>query len=309
MSRSRRVSLTLLLGGILTVPGLAAAGSNGAGLPDAVKSRAEIPGAIEVTSSPDGDAIVASAVARFAERWGMSIDPRDLRVWDTGGGGYLVAPSWVTSISISKPTLTATARELSFDFVAGDHMSAPENAGLVAAAGDVRTAVAPYWQLVENGCFARIQNGSGYFDTCYKINKLMSDGFADKDFYALNHYGTTGPLNGQTVDWARIWSDEAAGSAAMSWSDWGPRGDLSQGQGTCTNFTFGVSVGAVLSFTKWACEIWNMTKWADAAHYQMEWNCNCAWGITSDREVAYVTEITVGQNLGPLWTVGATFNA
>ncbi len=50
MSRSHRVGLTLFLGAMLTVPGVAAAGSDGAESPSATNSHAEIPGAIEVTA-------------------------------------------------------------------------------------------------------------------------------------------------------------------------------------------------------------------------------------------------------------------
>lgn len=262
----------------------------------------------DITGTTAGEAIRGAAAQRFST-YGVAQDP--LRVWDLGDGSLLVAPDWLSDFQRSASRLPDGTLEVGTGVIVGRRLDVENGGPLLASLAPVTTAAAPYWSLRENGCFSRIVYNHGYFDTCYKIYKLINDGVAGKDFYALYHYGTVGMLPGEpgTIDWAQIWSDQASGSSAMTWSDWGPRGDLTQGQGTCTNWTVGVSVGAVLQVSKWACEKWDMTKWADAAHYRMEWNCNCFFGITDDREVAYMTEITVATGGGPLWSIGATFNA
>jgi hypothetical protein len=286
--RKRRLGAVALIA-LLAVPTVAAAGSSGT---------------TDISSTSRGAAIKQAAATRFAE---YGVDSAQLRVLDLGGGDVLVMPASLSDFATQAVRRADNTFEVTTEVTVGELAgeSLVENEGLVAS---VTTAAAAYWSLRENGCFARMLDNAGYFDTCYKIYKLINDGVAGKDFWTIYHFGTTGPLNGQTIDWARIYSDQAGGSSAMTWADWGPRGDLTQGQAVCTNYTVGVSVGVVFQVSKWACEKWNMTKYSDAAHYQMEWSCNCFFGIDEDREVAYMTEITVSTGGAPLWAIGATFD-
>ena len=298
MARSRNRLGAVLVATLIVVPTVAAG---------------KQPGPSDITGTSKGNELKAAAGARFAD---YGVEANALRVLSVGGGDYLVVPDSLLNIKTSAAKQPNGKVEVTTEVTVGGSIDESDDEGgaaITASAGDATAAefvaalAAPYWTLKESGCFARILDNAGFFDTCYKIRKLINDGISGKVFYNLEHYGTAGSYTYQTIDWAKIWSDQASGSAAMSWSDWGPRSDLSQEQGRCTDY--GVSIGIIvqLHIGLHACEKWDMTKYADAGHYQMHWSCNCIFGVDGEREVEYMTEVTIPSG-GPLWVIGASFD-
>lgn len=279
------------------------------GLPSVV-AAAQPTGPTDVTNSAKGVELRTAAADRFASK-GFADTP--LRVLSLGDGGYVVAPSSLPGLKGAVAKLKDGKTAFSAELVVGGSIDADEEEAVLLAStrlpsrDEIQALAAPSWAIKESGCFAVIYDNAGHFDTCYKIRKLLNDGISNKAYYNLEHFGTASSYPWQTIDWAEIWSDQASGSATMTWSDWGPRTDYSEGQGTCTEY--GLNIGVVVSLFLGIrqCEKWDMTKYTDAGHYKMHWSCNCFLGIDGDRGIEYMTEITVPSG-GPLWVLGATFD-
>ena len=274
-------------------------------LPTVVAAAKQPPGPADISGTAKGLELKAAAAGRFVE---YGVDAKPLKVLDVGGGTYVVVPSSLADVKATAIKQASGKTLFSTEATVGGSID-PDADPVQVASLQALTAAAPYWQLKENGCFATIYDNAGYFDTCYKILQLMNDGIPGKTFYNLQHWGTAHAHSWQTIDWAEIWSDESPSSATMTWSDWGPRNDIVQGQGTCT--TYGVNVGVVVSvfIGITACERNDMTKYpnSDPGHYKMRWDCNCLLGVEADRSVEYSTEITIPSG-GPLWVIGASFD-
>ena len=67
---------------------------------------------------------------------------------------------------------------------------------------------------------------------------------------------------------------------------------------------------AASSFTATQCELWDITKFAEAGRFQNKWSCGCAipFGATGEREVASMIEVSVPQGEGAQWTLSAGFS-
>jgi hypothetical protein len=264
-------------------------------------------GASEVIGSPTSRVTVKTAMriatkaaSRYTEM-GVTTAATDLRVSIGSDGAALVAPSWATAGSltsaIGSATLTVTAT--------GPSGARDGTSGQVAEG--YGTAAAPYWTLYGNACFSRIQNSGGYIDSCYKINRLVNDGSTTKDYYQLEHYATAGSKGIDTIHNAWLSSTKGSSSSAMSWVDWAPKGDTT---GACANQTLSVSVAGVgISSSYTRCEKWDITKYAEAGKFKNLWDCNCTLGIKGDREVAYMSVVSVAQGGKATWTLSAGFFA
>jgi hypothetical protein len=175
--------------------------------------------------------------------------------------------------------------------------------------------VGPAWQYAGGGCFDVLSSAFGYSVSCYELDRVVSDGTATRDFWALEHWSTTGPdfnsgitANAKIYD-AWIASTRAGGSPAMSWMDWSPRGDRS---GLCQPIGLTVTVLKLpLTGTYEMCEQWDMTWSSDPGRFRNQWRCGCffPFGVQADREVAYSVAVSVPNGTWPSWVLSQGFLA
>ena len=101
---------------------------------------------------------------------------------------------------------------------------------------------------------------------------------------------------------------QRSGGGVQAWEDWDPRSD--RNVGNCSSVNVGVDFLAALSFTATQCELWDITKYAEAGRFQNKWSCGCIFpfGADGEREVAYMIEVSVPQGQGAVWTLSAGFS-
>jgi hypothetical protein len=252
----------------------------------------------EVTDTGKAKAMREEASGRFTAQ-GVDTAGSELHVWELAEGDYLIGEFLPASLTYDRD-------EFSFDVTAGpgDPLE-----GLVASAdATLFTAAAAYWSKKSSGCFARVDNGHGYLDSCYRIYKEINDGNGNREYYALYHWATCGPLRSSVAMFDCWLHGQRNGGSAMAWEDWDPRSDLNR---NCGSITIGVEHVAILSFSHELCEIWDITKSAEAGRFENRWSCGCLFpfGVYGDREVAYMVEVSVSQPGSVVWTLSAGFTA
>jgi hypothetical protein len=244
---------------------------------------------VDVTDTAVGRVLRAQASARLVT-FGMTARIGGLRVL-RDGDGYLVVPR-ATPLAI-RPTGSPTARR--FEVVP---VLRPRERR-TAAHGTAATAP-PAWSFAGGGCYERISDGWSWLDHCARIFRLTQDGDSQRDFYALQRYGTAGANMPWVLKEAELESEPVESSLPMSWQDWNPRSDRS---GPCQTITVRVTAPIVgVSQTLDRCETWDITKGATGGDFSLVWSgCACA----QDRALAYVLSISVPQGALPAWYVPA----
>ena len=266
---------------------------------------------VDVTSTRVGRLEAARVAERRAAR-GQVTRTGDLRVYRFAPGAFVVAPSRV-------PLLGATARRLPAGGVrveVGIRVAAPSTLpGAPARSPSLAAAGGPSWTWVDGECFDALYTAFGYSVSCFALSRVVADGSATRDYWALEQWSLTGPNfhNGITPN-SRIYdswvaTQRAVGSPAMTWIDWSPRSDTS---GACQ--TVGLSVSALklpLSGTFEMCEQWDATWYAEAGRFKNQWRCGCLYpfGVAWDREVAYLIAVGVPNGTFPSWTLSQGFLA
>ncbi|MGH8010770.1 MAG: hypothetical protein ACREQ3_27595, partial [Candidatus Binatia bacterium] len=94
--------------------------------------------------------------------------------------------------------------------------------------------------MVDQLCFAREQNNTGWLDECYKVHKLSGDSSSVNDYFQLEHYATATSDGPWTLTNITLESTQSGSSSPMSWMDWSPRSD--QDVGNCQSIEIGISV-------------------------------------------------------------------
>lgn len=159
------------------------------------------------------------------------------------------------------------------------------------------------WAWRAGHCLERLNQNGSWIDHCYQVYKLEGDVDGSRDFYQLDRYATAGDALGTTLDGATISSHRStSNSSTMGWMDWTPRGDIDLPN--CSDLTLSVSVeGIGFSKTYLRCERWNITKFAEAGRFSNSWE-----GSVNDtqREIAYMTSVSVPQGGWPVWIIPAS---
>ncbi len=242
----------------------------------------------DVTDSALGRLLAAHARGRLAEV-GEPVERGGLRVL-RDDDGYLVVPRGTTVRAV--PGLATSAAGVTLAPVVGPERS--------ATVGRQSAAVSSAWVFAGGGCFERISDGWSWLDHCARIYRLIQDGDPQRDFYALQRYGTAGANMPWVLKEAVLGSEPVESSPPMAWQDWNPRSDRS---GPCQTITVRVTTPlAGVSQAVDRCETWDITKGATGGDYSLEWSgCACA----QDRAIAYVLSISVPQGTLPAWYVPA----
>lgn len=260
----------------------------------------------DITGTDEGRRVAHAAVEHWAISYGVQSDAGQLRVYNLGATDapdYLIVPDSIVFESASKRAVTVnedgkqvTYLEASdaFTLDLSKLVMQPENESLNSFAPS-----APYWQMVANQCYARWETGAMWFDRCYKVHKLYSDGTSTKDYFQLEHYGTAKSKFPWVLKKASLSSQKHASSSSMSWVDWSPRSDLNVGN--CTTWSLSVTVqGVGIGASHELCDKWDITKYAAAGSFKNEWQGSAR---ESEREVAYMQAISVPQNGWPVWSL------
>lgn len=163
----------------------------------------------------------------------------------------------------------------------------------------------PYWSLVDQYCFSRVENSTGWLDECYMTYKLIGNLDPTYDYYSLRHWCTAESKSVWALHWAKVESVASASSAPQEWVDWDPKGDI-QTQ-NCSSIglsvnVLGVSIGA--SHTICPAE-WDISKGIAAGTFSCKWVGNAR---QSERYAAYMITIKVGECHWPVWDLTPGFN-
>ena len=268
------------------------------------------PGPRDITSTIRGQELARTAAVRF-EAQSEPTDQAELRVVQIAAGDYVVYPSWLSTPVAS----TIATADGGHDFVTSVDVGSARAFGSVdgprvASAGGA-VAAGPIAILWSHGCFARLENSNGWFDTCFKVWKAGNDGNGTYDYFTLDFYGTAS--NKDKILCCLIYNAwveaKKSGTTSQNWFDWSPRGDRTGG---CASFTLSVELKIVsVSDTVTMCEKWQPTKFAEAGHFKLKWDCGCliGFGVDGAREVAFLQTVYVSQGRVPTWTLSAGFHA
>jgi hypothetical protein len=266
------------------------------GVAGATTDRADLPVGDLVLE--DVTAQRAADVADAADRYqalGVAVTADDLRVIELStGDGALVeriivtAGAQVVDVEGGQATVQITAP------------SAGEVEIDAAAIIRALRSGGPAWKMAQNGCFSRWHYDGVFMDSCYKAYVLLNEPDNDRNYYAIDYYGTAGP--DPAGDPPRTLRD--AGLAVEStdnraaWHDWDPRTDTS---GSCNSITLGVSAfGVGISSNVTRCETWDLTKPADVNDPMWVMYENHDWpGTTGNRAVELWQAVTVPQGNTP----------
>ena len=280
------------------------------GLTGSAQAGRPTPGPKDITSTVRGQELARIAAARFEAR-SEPTDATDLRVVQVGDGDHVVYPSWLP-VPVASTIATADGGHdfvTTVDIRSGPKPASPDWPKVASARGTV--AAGPYAILWSHGCFARLENSNGWFDTCFKVWKAGNDGNGAYDYFTLDSYGTASNKDKFLCCLLyNAWIEAAkSGTTSQNWFDWSPRGDRT---GDCASFTLSVELKIVaVSDTVTMCEKWQPTKYAEAGHFKMKWDCRCVigFGVDGAREVAFLQTVYVAQGRVPTWTLSAGFHA
>jgi hypothetical protein len=254
-----------------------------------VPSTAAVQQPADVTETALGRALRTRA-SQHLRALGATVASGRLRVF-RDADGYLVVP---------RRTSLATAAENSRR--AGRAELVPIVRSIVGQrlAGRTAATSSPSWVFAGGGCYERISDGWSWLDHCARVFRLAQDGDAQRDFYALQRYGTAGANMPWVLKQAELGSSPVESSPPMSWQDWSPRADRS---GPCQTITVRItSPVAGVSQQVDRCETWDITKGSTGGDFNLAWSgCACV----QDRELAYVLSVSVPQGSLPAWYVPA----
>ena len=280
------------------------------GLTGSAQAGRPNPGPRDITSTVRGQELARIAAARFEARSELT-DATDLRVVQFGDGSHVVYPSWL-AVPVASTIATADGGHdfvTTVDVGSGPLVASADPPKVASAGGTL--AAGPYAILWSHACFARLENSNGWFDTCFKVWKAGNDGNGSFDYFTLDFYGTASNKDRFLCCLIyNAWLEATkSGATTQNWFDWSPRGDRT---GTCASFTLSVELKIVtVSDAVTMCEKWQPTKYADAGHFKMTWDCGCVigFGVDGAREVAFLQTVFVAQGRVPTWTLSAGFHA
>lgn len=262
--------------------------------------------AARTEDAPVGDVVVedvtadhAADVAAAAERYdelGVDIPASSLSVFDMVDAETGEVLDRVI-VSGEAELVEAEGSEATLAVSSGLPAGAEDHTALLRALRDG----SPAWKMTStNGCFSRWHYDGVFMDSCYKEYVLLNEPDTDRNYYAMEYFGTAGPDPAgsptRTLRDAGL-AIESQDSRA-NWHDWDPRSDSSGG---CSSITLGISAfGVGVSSSVQRCETWDMTKPSDVN--DPFWNMyeNHDWpGTTGNREVAVWEAVTVPQGNTP----------
>jgi hypothetical protein len=258
------------------------------------------PGIAEITATRRGAALIEAARARH-RTFGVRLT--SLRAWRLPAGDYLVGPYL--------PKRLSTSTSVDHDGRVRVQMTFDVRPGGIPPSRPLAAVTAASWAWREQACFTRVGNPEiGYLDSCYAIHRLVNES-SPRDYYKLEQYGTVGAGMFRKIYDGWLSAVRASGSAAMSWVDWSPRGDLS---GSCQGIPLSISaLGVGFSASGLMCEQWNMTKGSAAGTFKQQWSCGCVWPFgqpwPNDREIRYLQAVSVANGKRAVWTLSAGYTA
>lgn len=265
---------------------------------------------VDITDTPEGRAQVAAAIALRAER-GQRQSRGELRVFRFGADGHVVAPRGIRVLGASATTDPDGRTAIRVDV----QVAAPDAAVAVRRPALSATLAGPAWQWLGGDCFDVLSSTFGYSVSCYALSRVVSDGSATRDYWALEHWSVTGPdFNGGLTPNAKIYDSwiatvRAPSSPVMSWMDWSPRGDKT---GSCQPIGLSITVLKLpMSGTYEMCEQWDATWYSEGGRFRNQWRCGCffPFGVSGDREVAYLEAVSVANGMAPAWVLSQGFLA
>lgn len=270
-----------------------------------VVSYANAAGPLEISQYDVTRTSVGSQMAQQAmQRWqsyGWNFDAKGLKVYELNPGDYLIAPESAkiefVQIQQSDGSIKVDARIVT----ASPSILSTEAQGVSQGVSPMQ---AEYWSLVASQCFERIDNGYGWMDHCYEMNKLIGETDSQKDYYQLHHHATAKSKSVWTLTDAYL-SCQRNGGSTQEWLEWSPGSDVPRP--SCGTVGIGVSAfGIGISANYTACPtMWDITKYAEAGRFQNKW-VGSAW--RSEREVAYMICVKVPQGGWPVWNLTAGFH-
>lgn len=257
------------------------------------------------TKTDFAKSIAEEAAKRFAERYGIRISVKDLKIYDLSGDGsdLFIMPAAAEVEYIQRTTGNGSSR-LEVKMATAPHRTAKQS----GHSGDI-VVQGEDWVWVAGECFARYETTKGWADQCYKLHKYpssVSTGNGSRDAYALHHWATVSSKSGYVLFSAKVWNAKHSDSWPMEWADWQPRSDR---EGDCTPIELSFTIGiATVSHTLNACEKWDITKYTEPGIFSNQWST--FWGLEqTDREVGYGVEVFVPVGGWPRWWLYVSFDA
>ena len=247
--------------------------------------------ALDVSHTALGRQHASDAAARFRAR-GVESSAHDLKVLSLKDGGILVLPRHIEPV-----TIVGDSNTMGGSFVVSPRL---DTGPPKQVSGSPYSLLQPYWQLNNAHCFSRISAGwGGWMDTCWKIFQLANDGSSSWNYWTFE-VKATAKSEDYVLDYAWITTDESRNGGRQYWVDWDPGSDSS---GNCSaSYTVSVSIGvATVSDSYLRCETWDITKYADPAHFKSKYGGNA---VDAERQVGHMTMTKVGEHDSPVWEIG-----
>lgn len=280
------------------------------GAPNVVAGPAGSGGAIvDITSTSIGAKIALQGAARIAAK-GIPTDASSVHVWQIAAGEYLVADHFPTGFKTMTTHASDGSTRVAVEFQVSATISSQSRAG-VADTSETATAQSVSWAWLNQFCFTRLSNAWGWLDTCY-ITHYLAGETDPRDFFQLEQYGTVAAAQyvGKIYDgWEA--AVKASGSSTMSWIDWTPRSNYDSG---CTSVNLSIAaLNTSISSPAFFCQHVVPTKYADAGHFKIDWNCGCIYPFgqpyPNSRELDYMQAVSVPGGGAAIWTLSAGFTA
>lgn len=242
-----------------------------------------------------------AATSRWAQNYGYY---RSVAAVSTYQYGPASDPVFVTHGRYSIPVsdVVQTDPVTGLKEVSGAFRTVPVVGPNVAAYADSGSAT---WQLSNNECQTREENGTGWIDGCWQIWWLNGDNDAGYDYYAWKQYATASSKGIYTLHDAFGSSSRESGSTGpWSWVDWNPQSDMAVGN--CSQRTIGVSYIAEISATYQVCDTWDISKSSTPGTFSNYWRGSA---YRSERAVAHMTLIKTPTGNRVSWWYDHGFHA
>lgn len=166
------------------------------------------------------------------------------------------------------------------------------------------TELGARWRPSTADCWARVENGSGWFDACYQFAQwtndgedAINDGDDARDFWSLVLFGTCKGKGAHQIEVCQLASKANPNAAAKptGWINWGPRSDLDRGN--CVTETISATYqGVGIGVESQVCDQWDITKYTEAGKFTNIWRGEAR---RSERDVAYSTIFAMNEGFAP----------
>jgi hypothetical protein len=148
-------------------------------------------------------------------------------------------------------------------------------------------------------CLPRIERADGWFDVCWEAHRNMSDADPAKDYYVLRVYGTVGPGESGSPQWAVLKGDLVGAPADQTMEGW-PKGTY---DGACGPQVIGTMFLSPIEETVCGHTIgFDTGIWA----HEVDWTCvGCLLPDERNRSLSLYIAVGVPEGTVPEWDVYA----